>query len=64
MYVASFTGLTASSSGVAIASLATLMGLALIGGLAVACFTKVFGVAFLGEPRTIAATRRTIPVSR
>lgn len=26
-------------------------GLALIGGLAVACFTKAFGVAFLGSPR-------------
>ncbi len=29
--------------------------LALIGGLAVACFTKVFGITFLGEPRTPAA---------
>jgi hydrogenase-4 component B len=29
--------------------------LALIGGLAVACFVKVFGVTFLGEPRTPAA---------
>ncbi len=29
--------------------------LALIGGLALACFVKVFGVAFLGEPRTPAA---------
>jgi hydrogenase-4 component B len=27
----------------------------LIGGLAVACFVKVFGVAFLGEPRTVQA---------
>ena len=29
--------------------------LALIGGLAVACFTKAFGISFLGEPRTPAA---------
>ena len=29
--------------------------LALIGGLAVACFVKVFGAVFLGEPRTPAA---------
>ncbi len=29
--------------------------LALIGGLALACFVKVFGIAFLGEPRTAAA---------
>ena len=27
-------------------------GLALIGGLAAACFTKAFGVVFLGEPRS------------
>ncbi len=30
--------------------------LALIGGLALACFVKVFGAAFLGEPRTAHAT--------
>ena len=27
-------------------------GLALIGGLAAACFTKAFGIVFLGEPRS------------
>ncbi|MGA4643352.1 proton-conducting transporter membrane subunit [Limisphaera sp. 4302-co] len=27
-------------------------GLALIGGLATACFTRAFGIVFLGEPRT------------
>jgi hydrogenase-4 component B len=31
--------------------------LALIGGLAAACFVKVFGVAFLGRPRSNAAER-------
>ena len=31
--------------------------LAMIGALAVACFVKVFGTAFLGEPRTDAAAR-------
>lgn len=30
-------------------------GLALIGGLAMACFAKAFGVVFLGEPRSEAA---------
>ena len=35
----------AAAAGVTIASLA------LIGGLAVACFTKAFGISFLGEPR-------------
>ncbi len=29
-----------------------IAGLALIGGLAVACFTKAFGVVFLGRPRS------------
>jgi len=28
-----------------------IIGLAFVGGLAVACFTKVFGIVFLGEPR-------------
>jgi formate hydrogenlyase subunit 3/multisubunit Na+/H+ antiporter MnhD subunit len=34
---------------------AGLVGLGLIGGLALACFTKVDGAMFLGEPRTRAA---------
>ena len=29
-----------------------IAGLALIGGLAAACFTKAFGIVFLGEPRS------------
>ena len=33
----------------------TIISLAVIGGLATACFTKVVGLAFLGEPRTEAA---------
>ena len=33
--------------------LAAIAGLALIGGLAAACFTKAFGIVFLGEPRTL-----------
>ncbi|MFA5865146.1 MAG: proton-conducting transporter membrane subunit [Phycisphaerae bacterium] len=35
--------------------LSVIGGLALIGGLAAACFTKAFGMVFLGEPRTSAA---------
>ncbi len=35
----------------ALPSFAILAGLGLIGGLAVACFAKVFGMVFLGEPR-------------
>ena len=37
------------------AGLITLGTLALIGGLAVACFTKAFGIVFLGEPRSVPA---------
>jgi formate hydrogenlyase subunit 3/multisubunit Na+/H+ antiporter MnhD subunit len=37
---------------VAIPALAVMTALALIGGLAAACFTKAFGVVFLGEPRS------------
>ncbi|HOE66388.1 MAG TPA: proton-conducting transporter membrane subunit [Candidatus Hydrogenedentes bacterium] len=33
-------------------SIATVTGLALISGLAAACFTKAFGGVFLGEPRS------------
>ncbi len=32
-----------------------ILSLAIIGGLAIACFTKVVGIVFLGEPRTDAA---------
>jgi len=38
-----------SLAGIAAVSVA---GLALIGGLAAACFAKAFGIVFLGEPRT------------
>ncbi len=36
----------------AVPSLMAFAALALIGGLAAVCFTKVVGIAFLGEPRT------------
>jgi formate hydrogenlyase subunit 3/multisubunit Na+/H+ antiporter MnhD subunit len=32
--------------------LGSIVGLALIGGLAVFCFTKAFGIVFLGQPRS------------
>ncbi len=34
-----------------------ILSLAIIGGLAIACFTKVVGIIFLGEPRTEAAAK-------
>jgi len=46
----------ASPDGVrALAAVAAVPALALIGTLAVACFVKVYGVVFLGVPRTAAA---------
>jgi hydrogenase-4 component B len=54
VYMAAFTGL---SSGAGIWSgLIVAASLAMIGGLAAACFTKAFGIVFLGEPRTKYAT--------
>src|SRR6202162_2674996 len=41
----------------AVAALAAVPALALIGGLAAACFVKAFGVVFLGEPRSEAASK-------
>ena len=49
IYVGAFTG--AGLSGVSLSSIGVITGLAAIGGLAAACFTKAFGIVFLGEPR-------------
>lgn len=53
IYFAAFSGL-ASRAGTPAPLLlaATIAALALIGGLAAACFAKAFGVVFLGEPRS------------
>jgi len=50
-YHAAATGAAAQAAAAGVVAAA----LALIGGLAVACFTKAFGISFLGEPRTPAA---------
>ncbi|MGE5707515.1 MAG: proton-conducting transporter membrane subunit, partial [Bacteroidota bacterium] len=49
IYAGAFHGLFTPSQ--ALLPLAGLVGLALIGGLATACFTKAFGIVCLGEPR-------------
>jgi len=54
IYAAAFKG-AASSSAPSAALWAPIGGLALIGGLAAACFAKAAGVAFLGEPRSAEA---------
>ncbi len=51
IYFASFKGVLGSTS-IVVVSLGIIAFLALIGGLAVACFTKAFGIIFLGEPRS------------
>ncbi|HNU68964.1 MAG TPA: proton-conducting transporter membrane subunit, partial [Myxococcota bacterium] len=50
IYSAAFFSIGAGTS-IPFSSL-TILALALIGGLAVATFTKAFGIAFLGEPRS------------
>jgi len=55
IYVAAFRGLVTGSASATtwpLASILAIGALALIGGLAAACFTKAFGIVFLGEPRT------------
>ncbi len=54
IYVGAFRGSSLPHAW-AVAALAVIPALALIGGLAAACFVKAFGVVFLGEPRTRAA---------
>ncbi len=49
------------AAGSAVLSLAAIAGLALTGGLAAACFTRMIGVAFLGEPRTPEAAHAVEP---
>ncbi len=51
IYYGAFQGLTSGKFSFILTILA-IISLAVIGGMATACFTKVVGLAFLGEPRT------------
>jgi hydrogenase-4 component B len=51
IFLGAFKGGISTGGEIAVPLFILIVGLALIGGLAVACFTKVFGVVFLGEPR-------------
>jgi hydrogenase-4 component B len=55
VYAAAIKGIGAHNGPVFAMCALSVASLALIGGLAVACFTKAFGTVFLGEPRTAAA---------
>jgi NADH:ubiquinone oxidoreductase subunit 5 (subunit L)/multisubunit Na+/H+ antiporter MnhA subunit len=52
IYLGAFKGVLSEQTGVIIPTLGLVIGLALIGGLAAACFAKAFGIVFLGEPRS------------
>jgi len=52
IYIGMFKSLPASSMYQAIILISTIVALSLIGGLAIFCFTKAFGIVFLGEART------------
>jgi hydrogenase-4 component B len=49
IYIGAFAG--SGLPGISVWGATTIAGLAMIGGLAAACFTKAFGIVFLGEPR-------------
>ncbi len=51
IYAGLYNGLGGNSPALLLALVSALFGLALIGGLALLCFTKAFGVVFLGTPR-------------
>ena len=58
IYIGGFKGVALDTSAF-IMSIVAIISLAVIGGLALACFTKVVGVVFQGEPRTRAAEKAT-----
>ncbi len=55
IYLGALHGGISNEGRMAVAGVAAIGGLALIGGLAVACFTKAFGIVFLGHPRSESA---------
>ena len=52
IYTGMFKSLSAANLNQSILILGSVVGLTLIGGLAIFCFTKAFGIVFLGEPRS------------
>ncbi len=58
VYMGAFKGISLDKIPFAV-SIAAIISLAVIGGLALACFTRVVGIVFQGEPRTDAARNQT-----
>ncbi len=56
IYLGMFKSLTPSSIYISATILISILALVLIGGLAIFCFTKAFGIVFLGEARTSGAS--------
>ena len=52
IYLGAFGGGISLKAGAAVPLFGLIAGLALIGGLAAACFTKAFGIVFLGQARS------------
>ncbi len=61
VFLGAYQGVLHPAAGVAGPALAVLAGLALVGGLAAAGFAKLFGVVFLGEPRSERVARAHEP---
>ncbi len=59
MYFAAFQGLKYTTNSTLLLSIMAIISLAVIGGLGSFCFTKVMGIAFLGEPRSKMARQAT-----
>jgi len=57
IYMGLFKGLGLDIWYLDLSMLASILGLTLIGGLAVFCFTKVFSITFLGSPRSSKASQ-------
>ncbi|MEI7525405.1 MAG: proton-conducting transporter membrane subunit [Mariniphaga sp.] len=51
LYIGLFHGLATGNFVAILVLLFTMLGLVIIGGLALICFTKAFGIVFLGSPR-------------
>ncbi len=62
IYLGAFKGIVDLGAAGAAAGAIAIGALALIGGLAAACFTKAFGILFLGEPRSSHAAGAIEPV--
>ncbi len=52
VYLGSFRAVLSAASGASVIGVFAVASLSLIGALAVACFVKVYGVVFLGAPRS------------